>query len=30
LCEVFNGVTVEAYFTHFSDGDPKRVVFEAV
>jgi len=27
---MFNGVTVEAYFTHFSDGDPKRVVFEAV
>jgi len=30
LREMFDGVTVETYFAHFSDGDPKRVVFEAV
>jgi hypothetical protein len=30
LREMFPGVTVETYFAHFSDGEPKRVVFDAV
>ena len=30
LREMFDGVTVETYFARFSEGEPKRVVFEAV
>ena len=30
LREMFDGVTVETYFAHFSGDDPKKVVFEQV
>jgi len=30
LREMFDGVTVETYFAHFSPNDPKKVVFEVV
>jgi len=30
LRDMFDGVTVETYYAHFSAGEPKRVVFDAV
>ena len=29
LREMLDGVTVETYFAHFTEGEPKKVVFES-